>query len=85
LTPSQREHLDRWGYPYVMEEFRFHMTLTKRLGSERREGVLAMLKERFSALDLAALAIDRIVLFRQDSGVSRFRIVGAWELLSQDE
>ena len=36
LTPSQREHLDRWGYPYVMEEFRFHMTLTGRLEAERR-------------------------------------------------
>ena len=31
LTPRQCEHLDRWGYPYVMEDFRFHMTLTGRL------------------------------------------------------
>lgn len=28
LSPRQRELLDRWGYPYVMEEFRFHITLT---------------------------------------------------------
>ncbi|MCJ8140778.1 DUF1045 domain-containing protein [Falsirhodobacter halotolerans] len=28
LTPKQRLLLDRWGYPKVMEEFRFHMTLT---------------------------------------------------------
>ena len=31
LTPRQRDYLDRWGYPYVFEEFRFHMTLTGRL------------------------------------------------------
>ena len=31
LTPRQCEYLDLWGYPYVMEEFRFHMTLTGRL------------------------------------------------------
>ncbi len=31
LTPAQEAHLARWGYPYVMEEFRFHMTLTGRL------------------------------------------------------
>jgi putative phosphonate metabolism protein len=80
LTPSQREHLARWGYPYVMDDFRFHMTLTGRLGSERREGVLAMLKARFAALDLATLAIDRIAVFRQESADSRFRIVGQWEL-----
>ncbi|WP_295315592.1 DUF1045 domain-containing protein [Roseobacter sp.] len=28
LTAQQEANLGRWGYPYVMEEFRFHMTLT---------------------------------------------------------
>src|SRR5262245_44541671 len=28
LSPRQVENLDRWGYPYVLDEFRFHMTLT---------------------------------------------------------
>ncbi|WP_112323347.1 DUF1045 domain-containing protein [Oceanibium sediminis] len=28
LNARQEELLTRWGYPYVMEEFRFHMTLT---------------------------------------------------------
>jgi len=80
LTPRQREHLDRWGYPYVMEEFRFHMTLTGRLGSERREPILAMLRSRFASTGLDTLAIDRIAVFRQDTAASRFRIVGQWEL-----
>lgn len=31
LTARQIEHLDRWGYPYVFDEFRFHMTLSGRL------------------------------------------------------
>jgi putative phosphonate metabolism protein len=84
LTSVQREHLDRWGYPYVMDDFRFHMTLTGRLGSERRESVLAMLKARFAGLDLATLAIDRIAVFRQESATSRFRIVGEWELRAAD-
>ena len=75
LTPKQREHLDRWGYPYVMDDFRFHMTLTGRIGAERREAVLAMLRDRFAALGLTSLAIDRIALFRQDDANSRFRIV----------
>src|SRR5712671_6421574 len=46
LTPRQRDYLDRWGYPYVMEEFRFHMTLTGRLDTTRREPILAMLQDR---------------------------------------
>jgi putative phosphonate metabolism protein len=34
LTERQDALLQRWGYPYVMEEFRFHMTLTGRLSDE---------------------------------------------------
>jgi hypothetical protein len=28
LTERQEAMLERWGYPHVMEEFRFHVTLT---------------------------------------------------------
>jgi putative phosphonate metabolism protein len=80
LTPRQREHLDRWGYPYVMADFRFHMTLTVRLDAGRREPVLTMLRHRFSALGLQTLAIDRIALFRQDNAASRFQVVDHWKL-----
>jgi putative phosphonate metabolism protein len=80
LTPRQREYLDRWGYPYVMEDFRFHMTLTGRLTIERHEPVLTMLKDRFYALGLKTLAIEGIALFRQDDADSRFRIMGTYAL-----
>jgi len=78
LTPGQREHLDRWGYPYVFDDFRFHMTLTGRLDAERREPVQEMLRNRFSAVRLETLAIDGIALFRQDKANARFRIVGRY-------
>ncbi len=82
LTERQRDYLDRWGYPYVMEEFRFHMTLTGRLDAARREPIIAMLRKRFAVLGLDTLAIDRIALFRQDDAKARFRIVGEWGLVS---
>jgi putative phosphonate metabolism protein len=84
LTPRQREHLDRWGYPYVMEDFRFHMTLTGRLDAGRRGPVLTMLRNRFSAVGLETLAVDRIAVFRQDDPRSRFRILDHWKLHSED-
>ena len=80
LTPRQCEYLDRWGYPYVMEEFRFHMTLTGRLDPARRAPVMALLRDRFSAIGLKTLAIDRVALFRQDHADSRFRIIGHYVL-----
>ena len=80
LAPRQREHLDRWGYPHVMEDFRFHMTLTGRLPAERRKTILPMLRQRFAALRIATLAVDRIAVFRQDGADSRFRIVRDYAL-----
>jgi putative phosphonate metabolism protein len=80
LTPRQRDYLDRWGYPYVMEEFRFHMTLTGRLPAERHETILAILRQRFAALELATIEIDGIAVFRQPDPHSQFRIVRRFEL-----
>jgi putative phosphonate metabolism protein len=80
LTARQCEYLDQWGYPYVMEEFRFHMTLTGRLSDERRGPIVAQLRERFAAIDLTRLPIDRIALFKQADPASRFRIIGSWPL-----
>lgn len=44
LTPGQEEMLTRWGYPYVMEEFRFHVTLTGRLPADQRGPVAQILR-----------------------------------------
>lgn len=54
------------------------MTLTARLDADRRDPIVAMLRDRFSALRLNRLAIDRLALFRQDDAASRFRIIGHW-------
>lgn len=80
LTERQRDHLDRWGYPYVMDDFRFHMTLTGRLDADQRGPILQMLRTRFAGLRIETLAIDRIALFRQDEAKARFRIIGEWPL-----
>ena len=82
LSERQRDYLDRWGYPYVMEEFRFHMTVTGRLDADRRGPILEMLRARFAGLGLDTLEIDRITLFKQDDAKTRFRVIGEWTLAS---
>ena len=37
LSARQEAHLMKWGYPYVLEDFRFHMTLTGRLKPEQMD------------------------------------------------
>ena len=82
LTAVQVDHLDRWGYPYVMDDFRFHMTLTGRVAAERREQLVEMLQQRFAALDLRTLAVDRIAVLHQNDAGSRFRVLAEFRLTS---
>ncbi len=43
LTARQKANLLTWGYPYVMEDFRFHLTLTDRLTKPQRADAEAAL------------------------------------------
>ncbi|MBB4303606.1 putative phosphonate metabolism protein [Rhodobium orientis] len=49
LTGRQRDLLQRWGYPYVFEEFRFHMTLTGKLDDAVEAETLAAAARSFFA------------------------------------
>ncbi|WP_425994580.1 DUF1045 domain-containing protein [Afipia sp. DC4300-2b1] len=81
LTDGQVMHLDRWGYPYVFEDFRFHMTLTGSLPSEQRTVVLSILQKRFAALNLQSVSVDRLALLRQSDATSNFTILSDWPLV----
>jgi len=66
LSDRQIEHLYRWGYPHVFEDFRFHMTLTGSLAVQKRTAAYRLLCERFEqAAGAATLKVDRLVVSRQ--------------------
>ncbi|WOQ17889.1 DUF1045 domain-containing protein [Raineyella sp. W15-4] len=48
LSPRQRALLDTWGYPYVLDEFLAHLTLTDRIDERDRPRVSAALAEHFT-------------------------------------
>lgn len=76
LTPAQRAYLEAFGYPYVGDEFRFHMTLTGPLPAEDVVPVRAALaRAHASALPAGRVAIDRIAVFSQATRDSRFRLI----------
>jgi hypothetical protein len=72
LDPRGRALLERWGYPYVFEAFRFHMTLTGRLAPADREAFLPALAEM--GADLPDLVIDAVSVVVQEGGTP-FRIL----------
>lgn len=76
LSSSQVANLEKWGYPYVFSEFRFHMTLTGRISADQRPRVISTLDREFRSSGAApALALERISLLRQNDIASAFRVV----------
>lgn len=63
LTESERNHLLQWGYPYVFEDFRFHMTLTGQVPAERQPAMRAALEAFFVDFLDRPLAISHLALF----------------------
>jgi hypothetical protein len=72
LTPRQDGYLLRYGYPYVLDEFRFHMTLTERLQAAERDQVLAILAELAAPVCAAPIRIDAIAVFEQHDRAAPF-------------
>ena len=68
LSSRQRDLLHRWGYPFVMEEFRFHLTLTDRLPQEYRLPVATALQAHFAPVLPRPLLIEDLCLFGEDDG-----------------
>ncbi|MHB0951320.1 MAG: DUF1045 domain-containing protein [Allorhizobium sp.] len=62
LNDAQRANLMRWGYPCVMEEFRFHMTLTGPVEPDASAAVATLLQERFVAFCGRPLRISGLAL-----------------------
>ncbi|MDF1854868.1 DUF1045 domain-containing protein [Pseudooceanicola sp.] len=67
LSPQQEALLTRWGYPYVMEEFRFHMTLSGRLPAESADAIRSALARRITPLLPRPFAVGEFCLMRSDT------------------
>jgi putative phosphonate metabolism protein len=80
LSPRQRALLQRWGYPYVMEEFRFHMTLTARLDDAESDAIEAALAPLVAPLCRDPLIIDAVSVFVQDDRATPFRLAARYAL-----
>ncbi|WP_306132580.1 DUF1045 domain-containing protein [Roseivivax marinus] len=63
LSERQEALLAEWGYPYVMEQFRFHVTLTGPVPRPQRDATEAALRAWLSPLLPEAFEIRTVCLF----------------------
>jgi putative phosphonate metabolism protein len=82
LTDAQEAMLVRYGYPYVLETWFFHMTLTRRL-SEGEHGFWNAETERFFPMAVAPRTVSDVCLFTQSAAGTPFTIAMRFALGKQ--
>lgn len=82
LSAGQFRNLCQWGYPYVFEDFRFHMTLTGRVGAGEADRVRAALDEVFSPHLSGPVAIDGLAVFVEPEAGAPFTVLSRHALVA---
>lgn len=80
LTPRQEELLDAYGYPYVFDQFRFHMTLTDRLSPSDYVEVLQAAQTWFGPVLDQEVTLDRLSLFHERENKQPFTRIADFAL-----
>lgn len=79
LSPRQRELLAVYGYPYVMEEFQFHLTLSGRLEAPDAPALHAAAAQHFAGLLPQPFRVEDLCLFGEAED-GRFHLLHRYPL-----
>jgi len=67
LSPRQDQQMLDWGYPFIFEDFHFHLTLSGRLDVQAGTEVITALTPMLTPLVPNPMMIDTITLMGEDS------------------
>jgi putative phosphonate metabolism protein len=79
LTPRQDALLMRWGYPYVMDAYRPHFTLTGTVPAPGRPALVSALHARMADL-LGPHTITDVAVFAEPKGGGDFKLLKRFPL-----
>ncbi|MFS4582126.1 DUF1045 domain-containing protein [Phaeobacter sp. C3_T13_0] len=74
LTPAQEQALVTWGYPYVGDSFRFHITLSGKRPKTELPAIEAVLQDRLVPQLPSPFSITDLALVGEDSD-GRFHLI----------
>ncbi len=84
LSARQETYLAAWGYPYVLEEFRLHFTLTGRIADAvQRTRIAAQLTQLFAPALAPEFRLEDICLFEQPLPGAPFRLRRRYRLAAE--
>lgn len=81
LTVRQDQQMLDWGYPFIFDDFHFHLTLTGRLQAEAATQVINALAPHLEDIVPAPFVIDAVTLMGQDAAglfhqIHRYALTG---------
>ncbi len=79
LSAVQESNLTQWGYPYVLDQFRFHITLSGRLDKDTRAPVTDFLTSELGPLLPIPFVINELALAGEDDD-GQFHVIERYAL-----
>lgn len=79
MTPRQEGYLATWGYPYVLDDFRFHLTLTGQLAADEIAAVEAALQPLAGGF-AEPFRLQEVALFVEPAPRAPFRLLQRFPL-----
>lgn len=80
LTPRHEANLQAWGYPYVLEDWQFHVTLTRRLTDAERAAIEPRAIAHFATSAAMPRMVTELCLFTQAAPGAPFLIAERFAL-----
>lgn len=75
MPERERKYLIQWGYPYVFDAWKFHMTLTNSLRAEDISRFNYELQKRFDEACKELTMVDSICLFEEPQRGEKFHLM----------
>ncbi|TPI47292.1 DUF1045 domain-containing protein [Mesorhizobium sp. B3-1-7] len=75
LKPDEFRNLCQWGYPYVFDTFRFHMTLSGRVGPQESPRLRAAIDGLFADVLRQPVPVDALTLFVESEPGAPFMVL----------
>ncbi len=74
LPQKARAHLDHWGYPFVLDLFRYHLTLSNSLPADQAAALRDALAPHLAPLIAQPMAVTAVALMGEDDQ-GRFHVI----------
>lgn len=84
LSSAELKNLLRWGYPYVFEQFRFHMTLSTRLAESDLPKVFGAATDYFMPVLRRPIPVNALTLSVEPEPGAPFQIHSRMQFSSQN-